>query len=167
MITLNDFCSLVDKHFHYLVANFGFIKMPTQEIPTMHYCPYQKGELLVRLEYSKKNDYIDVFVYNNISKIKPGEQRQDNSVSLTTLMFGSKPGYNFEKDYKSIMPSQIPIENSIRILAEFFLEYATDILSGKKWISWSDITQYVRQPIEITVHFKKKIRGENPENDDA
>ena len=156
MITLEEFERIVSGHFNCLIE-LGFVKHNAEAVLAMYYVPYIKNELLVRLEYSKKNDYIDVCIYNNISTVKPGVYSSKHSVSLGHLMYKYKPGYNDKQDYEAIMPKVIGFEKSVEELAKLAKQYAWDILLEKKWESWGAITNY-KNPTspEINVYYEGK-----------
>ena len=133
---------LVQQGFAFLQNEFGFEKPYLDSTNRSYFVNYKKEELLVRVLYSITNNYIEVTIYNHISKVPPGKYDWRYSVCLMHLLGKRDPPL----DYNKFMSDKIPLEDSINKLARLLKEYAASILEGKEWISWGEITgfnQYV------------------------
>jgi hypothetical protein len=141
MIELKEFDEIVSANFKYLF-DMGFTKVRVEKIHAMFYARFVKNDLLVRIEYSIKNDYLNAIIVKNPPTDGDNRDRPENSVDLRHLMSRYQPNFDVNKDYDKLMPKEIGIRHSVEAIAQLFWQYAIDILLGKKWESWGDITGY-------------------------
>jgi hypothetical protein len=96
---------------------------------------YKKQGLLVRIKYNFPNNYLDVDLYKetNLNNFLEAE-----NISLDHILKDKKPSHT-RLDYISIMPSKIPIEDSLKILSELLAKYGSTYLDGTEWKTWRDI----------------------------
>jgi hypothetical protein len=164
MIGLEEFDEITSRNFSYLL-DLGFGKSESERGYAMYYVSYSKNDLVVRIEYSIKNDYVNATIVQNPTK--PQDFGNDKcSVFLSHLMHKYQPNYDYQRDYLMIMPKEIGMAQSMEAVAMLFRQYAMDILLGKKWESWGDITGY-KQPKspEINVYHKGKLIVHKPKED--
>jgi hypothetical protein len=140
MIKKEQFLLLVTQNFKFLEDKFGFETPLADSTDRLYFVDYKKAEILVRILYSIMNDYIEVAIYNHISKVPPGKYDWKYSVTLMHLLHRNQPGFNYE----SIMPKNIPMEESLSKLAQLFKEHTSSILMGKEWVSWGEITGFTQ-----------------------
>jgi hypothetical protein len=134
----DQFFLLVNQAFTFLEDEFGFKKQSNNETRRTSFVDYWKGELITRVLYSFANDYIEIAIYNQVSKVPPGQYDWKYSVTLMHLLRRSLPGF----DYESIMAKKISMEESVCKLAQLLKEHAAAILEEKEWISWGEITGF-------------------------
>lgn len=153
MIELKEFDEIVSTNFEYLF-NMGFTKVQVERLHAMLYVRFIKNDLLVRIEYSIKNDHLNAIIIKNPLNAGDNRDTPENSVALFHLMSKYQPNFDFNKDYEMLMPKEIGMLHSVKEIAQLFGEYAIDILLGKKWESWGDITGYKspKSP-EINIYF--------------
>jgi hypothetical protein len=139
MVDTTEVEKLVSSNFRDLELMYGFKRIPCELSTFQFYIPYVNNELMVRIEYSLRHDYIVIAVYNDISQVRPGAFSWKHSVSLMDLLD------KFSKDpiiYDDLMPKVIGLENSITRLSKYFFQYAEEILTHTKWISWGQLYNY-------------------------
>jgi hypothetical protein len=156
MIELEEFDKIVSGNFGYLL-DLGFTKTQVERVHAMLYVSYLKNDLLVRIGYSIKNDYLDVFIIKNLASQNDYRNSPDTSVSLRHLMRKYQPNFDYKRDYEMLMPKEIGMTQSMETVSQLFGQYAIDILLGKKWESWGEITGYKspKSP-EINIYYEGK-----------
>lgn len=142
MVTGEYFFSLVKREFYFLENEFQFSIESTIINNRQFIINYTKHELLVRVLYSLTNNYLDIIIYNHISKVPPGQYDWRYSVTLGHLMKRKIFEFEFKKDYEVFMPKNIPLEESIIQCAKLFKKFASPILENKEWVSWGEIVGY-------------------------
>jgi hypothetical protein len=97
---------------------------------------FLRKDLLVVVTYNYTNHFIDIDLSHetDFSKLIGSE-----SISLRHIMKDKKFDYSYLQDYDAVMPSQIPIENSLKILSEYLLKYGRSYLDGSEWKTNRDI----------------------------
>jgi len=97
---------------------------------------FLKKNLLVVVTYNYSNHFIDIDLYHetDFSKLIGAE-----TISLRHIMKDKKIDYSYLQDYDAIMPSQIPVENSLKILSEYLIKYGHSYLDGSEWKTNRDI----------------------------
>jgi hypothetical protein len=134
--------SSIKSHFSYLETDFGYKILEPQISNRYFSVKYQKEELLAVIFYSLANHWVEITIYNHISKVPPGRYSWRYSIPLDYLMQHRKQHFDLKRDYESHMPKNNPNEDFFQQLAFLFKEYAKDILEGKEWVSWGDISGY-------------------------
>ena len=142
----NRIVSLIKKEFSFLETKFGFVDRPTIISSREYKVEYQKSELLVRVVYSIVNNWIEIIIYNHISKVTPGKYDWRYSVSLAYIMKRKIADFDYKNDYEMLMPKNVSIEDAVSKLAQLFQKFASPILENKEWISWGEIAGY-NQPV--------------------
>ncbi|MBN8675542.1 MAG: hypothetical protein J0L56_15535 [Chitinophagales bacterium] len=89
---------------------------------------------MIRIEYSKKNQYLSVHFFKKVFDFKPTTQDGIHSTSLEILIYEKKKRRIYTpEDYHAYMPYNIGFDKSIEALAKMLTEYGSDVLKGKKW----------------------------------
>jgi hypothetical protein len=156
MIKLEEFDQMVSNNFSYLLE-LGFTKTESEKVYAIFRVSYLKNDLVVRIDYSIKNDYLDVKIIKYPAVRKNDLPTSENSVGLPNLISKYHPNFDYKRDYEMLMPKEIGMRQSIEVVSQLFGQYAIDILLGKKWESWGEITGYKspKSP-EINVYYKGK-----------
>ena len=139
MIHLNTMEQLVRKYFQYLVKEFGFTESGSNTEPFEHTIMYTKLNLIVEIIYGYRNEYIDLRISNKNFSIQRDSYK---FIDLTWIMRRNKPDFNLDKNYSDLMPSKVPLEESLKILSDLFKIYAASILNNNEWYSWDEIAGY-------------------------
>jgi hypothetical protein len=165
MIELKEFDEIVSTNFKYLF-DIGFTKVQVERLHAMFYARFIKNDLLVRIEYSIKNDYLNAIIIKNPPTEGDNRDTPENSVGLVHLMSKYQPNFDVNKDYEKLMPKEIGMRHSVEAIAQLFGQYAIDILLGKKWESWGDITGYKspKSP-EINIYYDGEKIKHKPKQD--
>jgi hypothetical protein len=142
MVNKEAYTDIVKKHFNYLIQSYEFAECPLEVHARFLVVAYCKGELLIKVEYSHTNQTIEVAIYNHISVVPPGSYDWRYSVSLSHLMKRDLPQFDYERDYKSLMPSNLPLVEAVKRMAVLFERHAVNIISEKEWVSWGELTGY-------------------------
>lgn len=142
MVTEEIYSDIVQQHFNYLVQHYGFSRCPEEEHSRALLIAYCKGELIVKVEYSHTNTTIDVTIYNHTSVVLPGMYSWRYSVTLAHLLKRDLPRFNYQRDYKALMPTNLSLAESVKTIAALFRKHAAKIISGEEWVSWSELTGY-------------------------
>jgi hypothetical protein len=163
MITLYQFRESVYEHFKFLETLFGYKKLQQEESSLHFRISYQKGDIVVEIAFSKKNIYIDVSIYNNVSSFEKLTTRDSkNSVDLIHIIHSKNKDLDY-KIYNAAMPSKIDLDASLKKLAEWTKDYATNYLEGKEWKGWGELTGYEKPTsFEMKVYIEGKLVVQNP-----
>ena len=130
--SLEKFEELVLANFNDVIKAEGFTQHTSNASQYKYYVYFKKKGMFVSVEYSLRNDYIDVNIFRDPEKYGVAPINLKETTSLSALMV-----YNnyLHTDYLDIMPSSIGIENSLKILSDKFREFAMKIIRGEEWIS--------------------------------
>jgi hypothetical protein len=156
MIELEEFDQMVSGNFSYLL-DLGFAKTQAERLSVIFRVSYLKNDFVVRIEYSIKNDYLDVMIIKYPTVRKNDLPNSQNSVGLPHLMRKYQPDFDYKRDYEMLMPKEIGMRQSMEAVSQLFGQYAIDILLGKKWETWGEITGYTppKSP-EINIYYGGK-----------
>jgi hypothetical protein len=132
-LKLEEIEPLIKKYFGYLITEFAFKEEPSRTAPFSHNILYGKLNLKVVVEYAYRHDYITPKIVN----IDKGR-----SINLEWILKKNDPNFNDYKKYNELMPRQIGLEASVKIIAELFRKYAAKLLSGDEWYSWDELAGY-------------------------
>jgi hypothetical protein len=146
MIDSKQFILLVQKEFGFLETDFGFSYNMAGIDSREYFCLYRKGELVVKILYSLTNEFIEITIYNFVSKVPMGKYDWKYSVTLAHLMMREIVHFNFDQHYNFCMPKYFSIEISLHKVAELLKNYGRKILEEKEWVSWGEIAGY-NQPV--------------------
>lgn len=141
MFDRNKFLALVREDFLFLETEYGFASKEYEDDPRVMDIFYKKNELLVRIRYSKANDYIEVVVFNHTSVVKPGQYSWKYSIDLGWII---KKYEDVFFDFESL--NRMEMSERTNAFAKLLKSYGDDILSEKDWFSWGDLSghnQYV------------------------
>src|SRR5688572_26463124 len=116
----------VHDYYDFLLNKFDFVEFLKEETQRNIYFYYKKKNFLVRVQYNYPNNFIEIDLYkeDDISKLIGAP-----NISLRHIWRDKIPTYN-EDDYLAIMPSQIPIEESLAKLSDLLKQYASSYLNG-------------------------------------
>ncbi len=132
MVSAAYFTKLVARDYGFMVEEYGFEYLNTEDIPRQIFVNYRKDELLVIVKYSRTNYYIEVSLYNHVPIQVPPEYQLKSRVMLMSLIYRDNPGF----DYNAIMPKLIQLEESVKQTAALLKNHGAAILAGKEW--WQD-----------------------------
>lgn len=93
--------------------------------------------MLVEINYSRSNDYVDIVLYNYITKVPPGKYDWKYSVGLDSII-KKQTGDNLE----SMVDEKINFSEKVLIFAKLLERYGRSILDGNEWYSWGDVRGY-------------------------
>ncbi|RTY85983.1 hypothetical protein [Flavobacterium sp. GT3R68] len=137
MISNDNFLHVVKTSFTFLENDFGFKYHGFEEKARLIKINYLKKELLVSIIYNRPNNYIEVNVYNYISKVEPGKYDWKYSVGLEHII---KKETGVYYDFDSIKSEDL--NTKIEVNSMLLKKYGLNILSGAEWYSWGKITGY-------------------------
>jgi hypothetical protein len=138
MVTLEYFYELVNEGFAFLEKEYSFDYVGTTDIPRIIDVIYRKGPLMVNVKYSRANRYIEVSLFNHVPVIAPPIYQLDSRVMLMDLLKRDNPEFDYN-DYLSLMPSSIPLEESVKKTAGLLKYFGASILSGEEWVDAKSI----------------------------
>ena len=137
MKALEEIEPFVRKYFKYLAEDFEFEETPSSSQPFIHSIDYFKSNLIVSIRYAYRHDYLEPMIFNK--KFPVGSETFKN-VNLLWLIVKDNPKYDY-RDYDKLMPKQIDLEESVKIIADLFHRYAASFLAAKEWLSWEEIAE--------------------------
>lgn len=137
MIEAIYFSNEVKKAFLFLEEQYNFQYVGFKDEPRLIIVKYKKNELIITIEYSRANNYIEVNIYNHVSVVNPGEYSWKYNLSIGFLIKkyeGEFIDFNTIKDFS--------LEEKIEFNSFYLKKYGDTILSEKEWFSWGDIADY-------------------------
>ena len=119
--------------FEFLLTEENFEKSMSSETQYVCRVDFPRGDMLVRVEYSFKNDTIDILIHRHPETFPLIPMNLEETTSLGILLAYDHRPFSY---YENMMPYKAGgIEASLKKLAETFRTCALDIIRGKKWVS--------------------------------
>lgn len=144
-LELEEVEPVIKKYFKYLVTEFGFKEEPSRTEPFSHVIIYSKLNLRVDIEYAYRHDYISPQIVNLDKK---------RYIGLEWILPKYDSNFIDYKKYNELMPRQIGLEESVKIISELFRKYAATLLSGEEWYSWDELAGYKYPDKDSSVYVK-------------
>jgi len=140
---------ITEKYFSFLITDYGYRRITDNNRPFSYEINYTNGDLLVSIEYAYRYDYLNPIIYNLLKpKIEDKTFRIDlekvsvaENFHLEILKFESNTifGIMYAKkhpvDANEVSPKKIGLEESYKIVSEFFKEFGVDFLTGEIWFN--------------------------------
>ena len=143
-VYLDDFESAVVHEFGFLQSEEGFDSHQSERTQYVLRVDFNRKEMLVRFEYSLKNDTIGVQFFGHPESIPTVPMNYDEASSLGTLL--AYEGHPFA-DFDNMMPYNTGgVEQSLKQLAVSFRRHAMRTIRGEEWISINKLREKRRRP---------------------
>ena len=142
-VYLDDFESSVLDVFGFLQSEEGFDSRRSEKTQYVLRVDFIRRGMLVRFEYSLRNDTIVVRFYRDPESIPTIPMNYDEATTLSTLL--TYDGYPYSY-FDSMMPYNTGgIAQSLKQLAASFHQHAMRTIHGEEWISLNMVREKHRR----------------------
>jgi len=136
MILHNYIAQLVHENFDNQLKGYNFRYSGDKKTEREVSYFFLKDSMLLSITYNYPNHFIEIDLYRetDVSKLIRAER-----ISLRHIMKDKKNDFSYEDDYVAVMPNNIPLESSLKILSEYLIKYGDNYLKGAEWKTNRDI----------------------------
>lgn len=135
MIDKEQFIKSVLNHFDFLIKDYHFHYNGFLEDGRNDKLIFVNGNLLMEIKYNYPNKYFDVNLFCN-NKNMNQDYRYWEVIGLEWIVIKYE---TLEKKYLYDQKFE-NLEETIQFKASLLKQYGNDLLSGRKWFSWIDVS---------------------------
>ena len=152
MVTAEMIENLTLVYFHFLEEKYSFDFVGTYDAQRVVHSRYKKGKLTLQIEYSHVNKTIEITIIKNKDDSESSIPNAKNSISLRWIMKKKDTEYDYT-DYVAVTPVHLPLEDSMERLSSLLMQYGDELLSGREWYTWGDVSGWSNNgDWEIRIH---------------